>query len=413
MAQVKFDYEVPAHLKREFVFQTAGILPPNGILFGFNTVKKVGEQAAKLGSKQALLITDEMMVQLGYAELVKGSLEKEGLKVEVFDRVEPEPHLETADTIYDLLRKTKFDLVVGLGGGSSMDIAKLTSLVAPNEQKPFDLIKHIVVDKKEVAKPALKKILIPTTSGTGSEVSRFFVVSAGNDKYFPGSPYAYPEVAIIDPGLTVSMPPKITASTGIDALSHGVESVMNRLANPFYDSLALGGIELIAKYLRRATFNGQDLEARYYMSMASTLSMISLTGTGGLYAHSISYVLAMFQPTAHGIGCGVSLPYTMAFNLPLIEDKLALVARAMGERVESLSVRTAGQRAVEMVYDLTADVKMPVGLKEMGFPQEDVPKMAEICITRYPRPNNPRSMSKEECLALFEAMWEGDLSKVR
>jgi len=411
MAQAKLDYEVPAHLKREFVFQTAGILPPNGILFGFNTVKKVGEQAAKLGSKQAILITDEIMVQLGYADLVKGSLEKEGLKVEVFGKVDPEPHMETADAIYEMVRKKKFDLVVGLGGGSSMDIAKLTSLVAPNEQKPFDLIKHIVVDKKEVAKPALKKILIPTTSGTGSEVSRFFVVSAGKDKYFPGSAYAYPEVAIIDPGLTVSMPPKITASTGIDALSHAIEGIMNKLATPFYDAMAFGGIELIAKYLRRATFNGQDLEARYYMSMASTLSMISLSGSGGLYAHSISYVLAMFQPTAHGIGCGVSLPYTMAFNLPLVEDKLALIARAMGERIDSLSARRAAQRAVEMVTDLTADVKMPVSLKEMGFPHEDVSKMAEICITKYPRPNNPRSMSKEEGLALFEAMWEGKINR--
>jgi len=407
MAQAKLDFEIPLHLKREFVFQTAGILPPNGILFGFNTIRKAGEQALKLGGKQAILITDEMMAQLGYADLVKEAIQKEGLKVEVFGKVDPEPHMETADAIYEMLRKTKFDLVVGLGGGSSMDIAKLTSLVATNEQKPFDLIKQIVVEKKEVAKPALKKILIPTTSGTGSEVSRFFVVSAGKEKYFPGSPYAYPEIAIIDPGLTLSMPPKITASTGIDALSHAVESVMNKLANPFYDSLAFGGIELISKYLRRATFNGEDLEARYYMSMGATISMISMTGTGGLFAHSISYVLAMFQPTAHGIGCGVSLPYTMAFNLPVLEDKLALIARAMGERTDSLSTRAAGQRAVEMVYELIKDVKMPVSLKEMGFRHEDVPKMADICITKYPRPNNPRPMSKEECLALFEAMWEG------
>jgi alcohol dehydrogenase len=238
------------------------------------------------------------------------------------------------------------------------------------------------------------------------------VASAGKDKHFMGSPYAYAEIAIVDPGLTLSMPPKITASTGIDALSHAVESLMNKLANPFYDSLAIGGIELIAQYLRRATFNGQDLEARYYMSMGATIAMISMTGTGGLYSHSISYVLAQFQPTAHGIGCGVSLPYTMAFNLPVIENKLALIARAMGEHTESLSPRAAGQRAVEMVYDLIADVKMPVSLKEMGFQHEDVDKMAEICITKYPRANNPRPMSKEECLALFEAMWEGKISRL-
>jgi alcohol dehydrogenase len=227
-----------------------------------------------------------------------------------------------------------------------------------------------------------------------------------------GSPYAYPEIAIIDPGVTLSMPPRVTASTGIDALSHAVDSIMNKLANPWYDSLGIGGIELVSKYLRRATFNGQDLEARYYMSMGATLSMISMTGTGGLYSHSISYVLAMFQPTAHGIGCGVGLPYTMAYNLPVIEEKLALIARAMGDRVEPLSTREAGRRAAQLVYDLTADVKLPVSLKEMGFQHEDVYKMAEICITKYPRPNNPRSMSKEECLALFEAMWEGKLSRL-
>ena len=407
MAQAKLDYEVPAHLKREFVFQTAGILPPNAIIFGFNTVKKVGEQAAKLGTKQAILVTDAIMMQLGYADLVKGSLEKEGLKVEVFGKVDPEPHMETADALYEMVRKTKFDLVVGLGGGSSMDMAKLTSIVATNPQPPLELM-----TKKVVNNPTLKKILIPTTSGTGSEVSMYFVASSGKDKYFMGSPYAYPEIAIIDPGLTVSMPPKVTASTGIDALSHAVDSVMNKLSNPWYDSLAFGGIELIAKYLPRATFNGQDLEARYYMSMGATTSMISMTGTGGLYSHSISYVLAMFQPTAHGIGCGVSLPYTMAYNLPVLEDKLALIARAMGERIDSLSSRKAARRAVEMVYDLTAEVKMPVSLKEMGFQHEDVYKMAEICISKYPRPNNPRPMSKEECLALFEAMWEGNPSKV-
>lgn len=407
MIQARLDFEVPAHLKREFVFQTAGILPPNGILFGFHTVAKAGEQAAKLGAKQALLVTDEVMVQLGYADLVKSAMEKQGVRVEVFGKVDPEPHMETADELHAMTKRTNFDLVVGLGGGSSMDMAKLTSIVATNNIKPLELMQ-----KKVVAAPPLKKMLIPTTSGTGSEVSMFFVASAGKDKYFMGSPYAYPEIAIIDPGLTVSLPPRITASTGIDALSHAVESLMNKLANPLYDSLGLGGIELIARYLRQATFNGQDLEARYYMSLAATISMISMSGTGGLYAHSISYVLAIFQPTAHGVGCAVGLPYSMAFNIPVIAETLARIAGAMGEKTDSLSTRAAAQKAVEAVYHLTKEVKMPVSLKEMGFKHEDVPKMAEICCTKYPRPNNPRSMSREETLTLFEAMWEGDPGKV-
>jgi len=405
MARVQLDFEVPTHLRGEFIFQTAGILPPNAILFGFNTAKKVGEQAKKLGGKRAILVTDEVIAQIGLVELVKEAMEKEGCKVEIFAKVDPEPHIETAESLYQMVREKKFDLVVGLGGGSSMDMAKLTSIVATNEGTPFE-----IMEKQLVKKPALKKILIPTTAGTGSEVSKFIVVSKGKDKYFIGTPYAYPEIAIVDPGLTLSMPPKLTASTGIDALSHAIDSLMNKLANPLYDSLGFAGIELIAKHLRRATFDGQNMEARYYMALAATMSMMSMSGTGALYSHSISYALSMFQPLAHGIGCGLGLPYTMAFNLPVIEEKHSLIARAMGERIEFLSARAAAQRAVELVYDLIADVKVPLSLKEMGFKREHIPKVAELCITRYPRANNPRPMSKEQCLALFESMWEGKIS---
>jgi len=405
MTKAQLNFEIPTHLRGEFTFRTTGVHPPNGILFGFNTVGKVGEQAKQLGGKHAILVTDEVMAQLGYADLVRAAMEKEGLKVDVFAKVDPEPHVETADALYEMVRKTKFDLVVGLGGGSSMDMAKLTSIVATNEKAPFE-----IMEKKLVNKPALKKILIPTTAGTGSEVSMYLVVSKGHDKYFIGTPYSYAEIAIIDPSLMVSMPPRITASTGIDALSHAIDGLMHKSANPFFDSLGFAGVELIAKYLRRATFDGEDLEARYYMAMAATLCMMCMNATGALYSHSVSYALSMVKPMAHGIGCGMGLPYSMAFNVPMIEEKLARIAQAMGERIESLSARAAARRAAESVYELMADVKMPVSLKEMGFKREDIPKMAEVCITRYPRPFNPRPMSKEQCLALFESMWEGKIT---
>ena len=204
MAKAKLDYEVPAHLKREFVFQTAGILPPNGLVFGFNTIQKVGSHAKALGGTHILLVTDETMVQLGYAERVQELLEEEGMKVEVYGNVEPEPHIElSGDALYEMAKKAKVDLIIGLGGGSSMDMAKLTSVAVANEINPLDLMSK----KKEATKPAIKKILIPTTSGTGSEVSKMFVASVGKDKYFLGSLYAFPDIAIIDPGLTISMPP--------------------------------------------------------------------------------------------------------------------------------------------------------------------------------------------------------------
>lgn len=405
MTQTLLDLDIPSHLRGEFVFQTVGIHPPNGILFGFNTIKKVGEEAKKLGASHALLVADEVMERLGYIEIVKDEMEQKGIRVEVFARVNPEPQLSTADALYGVIQKTDYDLVVGLGGGSPMDMAKLTAIMITNKQEPFELLQ-----KKVVAKPAVSKILIPTTAGTGSEVSRHIVVSKGNEKYFLVSAYAHANIAIVDPSLMTSMPPNVTASTGIDALSHAIDSIMHKLANPLYDSLAVGGIELIARFLRRATSDGQDLEARYYMAMAATMSMMAFNCIGGLYSHSASYALSMFQPMAHGIGCGLALPLTMAFNLPMVEEKLSLVAHAMGERTDLLCTKRAAQRAAEMVYELMTEVRMPVSLEEIGFKHEDISKAAEVCITRYPRVYNPRPMSMEQSLALFESMWKGKIS---
>ncbi len=404
-ANPNLNFEIPEHLKRQFTFQTAGILPPNGILFGFGTVTKTGERAAALGCRRALLVTDRTIAGLGYVNPVEASLAKEGIQVEIFDAVEPEPHMETAEKLGDLVRRFGADLVVGLGGGSPMDMAKIASLLATNDRGPLELM-----TQKSVKIPALKKILIPTTSGSGSEVSGAFVASAGREKYYMKSSYAFPEIAIIDPGLTVSLPVRVTASSGIDALSHAVESLMNVQANPLHDSFGLAAAELIAGHLPRAYLDGRDLEARYYMSLGSAMSMISLSGTGGLYAHSLSYVLAGFQSVVHGEGCAVALPQTMAFNLPIIATRIAVIARAMGAHTGSLSDEEAARRGVEAVHDLITRIGLPVSLKEMNFRYEDLDEMAEVCVTKYPRLNNPRSLSKSDCRRILEALWEGKVS---
>jgi alcohol dehydrogenase len=217
-------------------------------------------------------------------------------------------------------------------------------------------------------------------------------------------------MVIIDPGLTISMPPRITAISGIDALAHAVDALMSKYCNPFFDSLACGAVELIARHLRRAFRDGQDLESRYSMSLAAMMAMMAVDGKGvALYSHSIAYILAAFKPVPHGIGCGVALPYTMGLNLPLIEDRLANVARIMGERAAAVSQRTAAERAVEAVYKLISDVGLPLGLKEMGYRQDDLPQMAEICLQKYRREYNPKALTAEDSLALFQAMWEGKI----
>ena len=400
------DRRIPPHLQKGFVFQTAGTVFPQGIYFGFGSVGRVGDLARKLGKTRALLVTDSVMVDLGYAGRVADSLKEAGLKVESFSGVEPEPEMSTAETLREQVRGGDFDLVIGLGGGSALDMAKLTSLVATNDASPFEWMSK----KKPATRPGLTKILIPTTSGTGSEVSRYVVVSAGKEKYGSSSPFVYADVAIIDPELTVSMPGRITAITGLDALSHGIDAAMNKYELPFFDSLAYGGIELISRYLRRATRDGGDLEARYYMAMGSMMSMMAMDGKGvALYSHSISYVLAAFHPVPHGLGCGLALPYTMAANLPSAEDRLARMARSMGQITEPFSPGAAARKAVRFVRGLLEELGLPVSLKEMGFQKEDLPSMAEMCLTRYKREYNPRDLTPEEMRAIFEGMWQGEV----
>jgi alcohol dehydrogenase len=252
-------------------------------------------------------------------------------------------------------------------------------------------------------------ILIPTTAGTGSEVSPYSVVKIGEKKYFPMSPFFYPDIAIIDPGLTISMPPFITASTGMDALSHAIEGMMHKNANPFCDALCLAGVQMIGCHLRRAVANGEDLEARYYMSLGATLCMMGMSMSGGLYAHSVSFVIGKYKPTPHGIGVALGLPYLMAFNLPVVASRLAKIAAALGEPIWMYSEQEAAKRAIHAVKSLMTDVGLPLTLKDYGISEKDLPDMANMMISLYPRPMNPRSMDQESSINYWRNMWNGML----
>jgi alcohol dehydrogenase class IV len=205
------------------------------------------------------------------------------------------------------------------------------------------------------------------------------------------------------------MPPRVTASTGIDAMSHAIEGMMHKNANPFSDSLSLTAIEMAGRYLRRAVANGEDLEARYYMSLASTLGMMGMAMAGGLYAHSACFVLGHYKPTPHGIGVGLGLPYIMAFNLPAVTAKLAKMAAALGMPTWMYSELEAARKAVQAVADLMKDVGLPLTLQDYGIQEGDLEKMAEMMISLYPRPMNARPMGKEDSLQYWRNMWKGNL----
>jgi alcohol dehydrogenase class IV len=398
---------LPLALQRIIDFRTPAMTPPNRIIFGFRAADQVGAEAAKMvQGREAIIISDATLERLKTIDPISSSLSLSGFSVRTFARVEPEPHIETAEAIHEMCRACEFSVMVAVGGGSVMDIAKLSAQAAGRKRSPRDYVER----KATPDGPGLPLIVLPTTSGTGSEVSFYLVCSVGEEKRFFFDPYYFANMAIVDPLLTVSMPPSVTAGTGIDALTHAVEGMMHRNANPLGDSFGLASVEMIGKYLRRAVADGEDLEARYYMAMAASLSMMAMMLAGGLYSHSVSYILPMYKFTPHGVGCGLGLPYLMDYNLPVITGKLARIAGTLGERTWMLSEIDAAKRAVHAVAQLIKDTGLPLTLEEYGGLREsDLEEMADRMMALYPRPMNPRPMGRKESIQYWRGMWEGRL----
>lgn len=397
--------DVSYDIHRIFDFTTAGMSETNRIIFGCGAIDQIGQEAAKLGQGRVLLISDEVLKGLGALGEIEANLKKAGFEVSIFAKVEPEPLVEKAEAIFELYAKEGIGMVIGVGGGSVLDITKLMAMSLAHKIQP----RQYCSGKAAPAPQGLPLILAPTTSGTGSELGSYSVITIDNDK----KPFhvTFADIAIVDPKLTVSMPAHVTAFTGMDALSHAIEAIMHKDANPVGDMLCLGGIELAAANLRRAVADGEDLEARYHMSMAASLGYMGMNMTGVVYAHSASYVITKYKPTPHGLGCALALPYNMAFNIPYSSARLARIAAALGEQTDSLSEPQAAKLAVESIYHLMEDIGLPVTLKQYGgIAESDLTAAAEIMIDKYPRPENPRPMDRSQAIQFWRNMWEGNLS---
>lgn len=398
--------KVPNQLKDVTNFQTAGSKINGKISIGCGLAEKTGEEALKLAvTGKALLITGKTITNLGMDKVIVSSLENAGFEIEVFDDVEPEPHIETAQKLQDIVKSDKFNVVIGLGGGSALDIAKAGAISGTNDKDIIEYMHGTPIDNE-----SLPLILIPTTSGTGSEVSPFIVLSKGDKKLFISTPYAYPTVAIVDPLLTVTKPPKVTAFTGLDALTHGVEGYIAK-PSPFSEALTLKCVEYVFKYLEKAFLNGEDIEARYYMAFASVMGMISYSQGGGLYAHSCSYILTTGKGLSHGIGCGVTLPYTLMYNIDYIKAHLNKFARVVDCDLSGTEDDIA-LRMVEKFYSLLGKVGMSTSIKELGVAEEEVAAFADQLVNKYYRVKNPRAMSLEEGNKFAEMLWRGELSRI-
>jgi alcohol dehydrogenase class IV len=375
------------------------------MLFGVNAVDRLGTEASAHG-RRALLVTDANIEKVGLLDRVTRSLDAAGIERDTFDEGGSEPTIEIARAVTERARTGRYDLVVGVGGGSCMDMAKLASIAVTNTE---DVRAYLGVNRVE--RPGIPKILVSTTAGTASEVTNVSVLTIpGEDlKTVVVSPFNFADVAITDPTMTLTVPQSVTAATGLDALSHAVEAVMSRNANAVTDLLAFEAVRLIGANLRVAYAQLDNLEARYNMALGCLLAGMAFGNAGVCIGHGAAYTFAVRHHVSHGVSCGLALPYVMAFNALACESKLAVVSEALTGR-SYVSIRDAATHAAKAVNDLMVDVNLPTSLKELGIPRNALPAMAEkLLATSRLLARNPRHMRREDAVRLFERMWGGKL----
>ena len=385
------------------------------LLFGLGVYTKVSDEIKlATGKNQAkiLLITDEGVEMAGLASKVQEALKEGKIAVDTFSKTEPEPTFKFLRNISEIARCGRFDAVVGLGGGSPMDVAKTASIMATNPGDVGDYF-NFLEDKVRI-KP-LTKIMIPTTAGTGSEVSYGAVgIDDNGFKNFVNSPLARADVSIVDPLMTLSCPPRLTAACGMDALAHLVEAFVNFLATPFSDTLALHGIRLVAENLRKAVYNGDNLTARYNMAASATLGGLANTIVGDNIGHCLSEGIGPVYQISHGLANAIVLPHQISYNLPAATDRIATLAHYLGVvDTKGLSSRELANKSIEAIKNLVVDVGLPLSLKEMNVPREHIPKIADRVMKLSDLYGlsraNPMRLTPSNVAQLVTNMWEGEV----
>ncbi|WP_126426949.1 iron-containing alcohol dehydrogenase [Brevibacillus marinus] len=372
---------------------------PPTLLTGRGSVGQIGKEARKLGATKVLIVTDKVIVQAGLLPYVSKPLEAEGILYDVLDEVVPEPPFENLEQMAEKIQDNHYDLFIGIGGGSVLDAAKVLSIMITN---PVNIRELVGTDK--VAHPGIPTILVPTTAGTGSEVTCNAIFTDQRDMVKKGivSPYLLPAVAIVDAELTFTVPPSVTAATGMDALVHAIESYTSVRANQITDGIALQAIKLISRSLRQAVFNPHDVKAREEMALGSLMAGMSFGNAGVGAVHALAYPLGGKFKVPHGVANAMLLVYVMKYNVVAHLPKFAEIAKAMGERVEGMSVREAAERAIVAMGTLARDLGIPTSLKDVGVTSADLPAMAQEAsqIDRLLN-NNPRWLTVKEIEQIY------------
>ena len=366
------------------------------VYHGPGAVVQLADEIKRLRGRRVGVVTDPGIAQAGLMDKVCEYVPK----AERFSEIQPEPPVELVGRCVEFLRDQRCNLVIGLGGGSSIDTAKMAAVLITN---PGTVADYFGLDR--VLKPGLPVIAIPTTAGTGSEVSPASVFVDSHDKIKKGvrSDYILPEVAILDPELTVSLPQRLTATTGIDALTHAIECYTSPRATMLSDLAAERAIRLLAEYLPVAYANGRDMQAREGALMGSYLAGIALSVANVGAVHALAQTLGGLYNVTHGVANSLFLPYVMEFNRIACKTKYARVAALLGEIVDTLSPDDASRQAVVAVRKLTLDLNIPQRIRDLDVPEGSIQRVADLCLQTQQRllATNPRTLSLEEAQSIL------------
>jgi len=373
------------------------------ILYGPGSLREIGFEAGKLGCTRAVIVTDKVLHGAGLAQKVIDGLAGSGVTVGgIFDDVPPNSEVQVVERGAAFAAAAGCDLLIALGGGSVMDTAKGMNVLLSEGGSLLDY-----EGAGLLTRPLRPFIAIPTTAGTGSEVTIAAVIrdEAQGLKLEFNSPFMMPDLSILDPELTVSLPPGLTAATGMDALTHAIESVISTGSQPLSDALATGAIKLIAANLRQAVTQGDDLEARGSMLLAANMAGIAFSNALLGIVHAMAHPCGGRYGVPHGVANSILLPFGMEYNLPACADRLAEVAAALGVDTRGMDAEAAALAGIAAVRQLAADCGLPARLSEVGVPRDGLAQLAADSQGDAMMMTNPLYAGEEEVLALYEAAY--------
>jgi alcohol dehydrogenase class IV len=372
------------------------------VLFKAGLIDEIGPSIAHLGARRALIVADEGVMRAGLVERVRAGLEPGITVAGVFAEVPPNSSVAAVERGADYARERGADLIVAVGGGSPIDTAKSIRILLAQGGRL-----HNYEGANRLDGPLAPIVAIPTTAGSGSEVTAWAVIrdETARAQLTFSSTYLAPDLAILDPQMTRTLPPNLTAATGMDALVHAIESFVGAHANPISDSLALQAIDMISNNLRDATYNGSDLDSRGQMLIASCIAGVACSSSGGSLGiiHALAHGLGAAFELHHGTTASILLPYGMQFNSVAVPNRFARIARAMGVNSGGRPEEDVIADGIDAVRLLAVDCGLPTRLRALGVPEDALPAIAEAALGDAAISANPRRVTYDDMLEVVRA----------